>query len=247
MFDKTRQAFFLIFAVYSFLHISNVNAVDLGGFGSSIFRFQVKMAAKGNTQAEYKLGTLYEFGVSVEPNITEANKYYKKAAVKGYRPAINRLTYLEIKQSGYNKKKHDEWFKKLKNEVASSEPNSLILLGQMHKYGINVNKNINTALAMLQKASALGHTEIDSEIDELYREIEARNELKRKLELQQAEEEKTKLAVSKKSSAKKVVKPKQKPKKLSAEEKHLKYVEAMKKLNQDELILQQQQEWSENE
>jgi len=245
MLDKARQTIGLFVAVYSFLHISSASAVELGAFGSSIFQFQQKMAAKGNTSAEYKLGTLYEFGVSVKPNMEEARKYYERAANKGYNPAINRLTFLEIKQSGYKPNKHNNWFKSLSQQVESSEPNALILLGQMYRHGINVDKDLNKSLAMLQKASSLGHTEIESEIDEIYREIEAKNELRQKAEAQKAKAQKP--APVPKPVVKAAPKPNEDKAKLLKEAKRRKYEEAMRKLYQENLIMQQQQEWSESE
>lgn len=255
MLDKARRTVISFVAVYSLLQPFNLHAVELGAFGNSVFQFQKKMAAKGNTSAEYKLGTLYEFGISVKPDVKEASNYYKRAAKKGYQPAINRLTYLEIKQSGYNKSKHDTWFKNLSSQAASSEPNALILLGQMHRHGINVEKNLNKSLAMLQKANALGHTEVDSQIDEIYRELEAKAELRdRTLNTQTETTNKAPTAVKPKpkkakpvkvSKSKPVVAKKKRSK--SSEAKRRKYEEAMRKLYQESLIMQQQQEWSEEE
>lgn len=248
MFDRTRRTVLSFVAVYSLLHVNGVNAVKLGTFGNSIFQFQQKMAARGNTSAEYKLGTLYEFGVSVKPSVADANIYYQRAAKKGYKPAINRLTYLEIKKSGYLKAKHDPWFKNLTSQANASEPNALILLGQMHRHGINTEKNLNKSLAMLQKASSLGHTEVESEIDEIFRELEAKSELREKV----TEPVKEVVKVEKPKKVKKVAKapnpsPAKKQKSKKSELKRRKYEEAMRKLYQERLIMQQQQEWSENE
>ena len=241
-----RRTVFMFVAVYSLLHTFSVNAVELGAFGNSVFQFQKRMASKGNTSAEYKLGTLYEFGISVPSNIEEASKYYKRAAKKGYAPAINRLTYLEIKQSGYKNAKHDGWFKGLNDQANASEPNALILLGQMYRQGINVNKDLNKSLAMLQKAAALGHTEVDSQIDEIYRELEAKAELQEKVEQQkQAEKAPVVAKPAKKPVIKKVAKKSKST--ISKEAKRRKYEEAMRKLYQESLIMQQQQEWSESE
>lgn len=245
MLDRTRRTVISFVAVYSLLQINGINAVELGTFGNSIFQFQQKMAARGNTTAEYKLGTLYEFGISVKPSVEDANIYYKRAAKKGYKPAINRLTYLEIKKSGYVKSKHDLWFKHLTSQATSSEPNALILLGQMHRHGINTEKNLNKSLAMLQKASSLGHTEVESEIDEIFRELEAKSDLREKVT------EPVKEAAKVKKAEKVVKAPKPSPaksqKRQNSEIKRRKYEEAMRKLYQERLIMQQQQEWSENE
>jgi len=250
------------FTLFSYLTISlsfiSAYAESLGTFGDRIFEFQEKMAHKGNTFAEYKLGTLYEFGVSVKPDPVEASKWYKKAARKNYTPAINRLTYLDIKQNGYDRTRHDPWFKQLLNQVSSKEPNALILLGQMNRYGINVDKNLDKAIEYLELASALGHTEVDSEIDEINREIEASKAI-------------TKTTISKPENkpANKINKPEVKPatkpvykptaakktintpvKKIvteeSVEQKRIKYEAAMKKLMEENRLMEQQQKWAES-
>ena len=235
------------------LFISSVNAVELGSFGSSIFQFQKKLAAKGNTQAQYKLGTLYEFGVSVNPDIDEARNWYNKAAKKKYTPAINRLIYLEIKQSGYDKAKHDSWFKGLLDQAGKRDANALILLGQMNRHGINVSKNLDQSLTYLDIASSLGNSEIESEIDEVMREIEARDALKEKIEASRSEskeetnEAKPKPKAKKKPKKKVAKKPKPTPKPSNKDDRRRKYEAAMRKLQEEARLMKQQQEWSEEQ
>ena len=137
---RTRQLWVLVVSILAVFQIAHVNAVELGSFGQRIFQFQEKLAQGGNTLAQYKLGTLYEFGVSVKPDLEKARVWYKKAAAKGYKPAINRLTYLDVKKSGFDEKKHTAWFEDVLAESESSEANALILLGQMNRHGIAVEK-----------------------------------------------------------------------------------------------------------
>ena len=82
--SKVRSVVSLFVFLFLFQSIS-VNAAESGSFGSRIFQIQEKIAMKGNTLAEYKLGTLYEFGVSVEPSSEQASIWYKKAAKKNYK------------------------------------------------------------------------------------------------------------------------------------------------------------------
>jgi len=154
------------------LHSQALKAEDLGTFGTHIFMFQEKLAKRGNVRAQYKLGTLYEFGVSVKPNVEQARHWYQLAAESNYLPAINRNTYLEVKASGFIPQKHNQWLSELIQQAKTTEPNALILLGQMHRHGIGVKKDLEKSLDLLSQASALGHTEIDAEIDAISREIE---------------------------------------------------------------------------
>lgn len=221
-------------------------AVDLGTFGDRIFQFQEKLAKSGNKLAQYKLGTLYEFGVSVEPDLEAAKKWYQQSAAQDYEPAINRLTFLDVKQHGFDDDTHSEWFERVLKRVDENEPDALILLGQMNRDGIVVDRNLNLAVGLLQRASSLGHTEVDSQIDELKQAIrESRQQ-------QQAEKQKV---VEKAPPPKPKPKPvaRQQPAGKSAAEKRAereaarrRYEEAMRKLYQETLLLQQQQEWAES-
>lgn len=223
-------------------------AVDLGSFGDRIFSFQEKLAKSGNKLAQYKLGTLYEWGVSVDPDMNAATEWYQKSADQNYEPAINRLTFLEVKQHGYNEEKHGQWFDRVMKRVDENEPDALILLGQMNRAGIVVEKNLNLAVVLLQKASSLGHTEVDSQIDELKREIREAKAA------QKAAEPEPKKAEPKPAPQPKVVK-KAEPApsttdadKAAAEReaKRKRYEEAMRKLYQESQVLEQQQDWAES-
>lgn len=55
-------------------------------------------ANQGNMYAQYNLGQLYETGLGVEKNISEAKYWYQKAANQGNASAINRLTELNQKK-----------------------------------------------------------------------------------------------------------------------------------------------------
>ncbi|MCW9014807.1 MAG: sel1 repeat family protein [Gammaproteobacteria bacterium] len=252
---QTKKIIALFIVACSLLHITAIKAVDLGSFGARIFQFQKKLAEGGNTLAQYKLGTLYEFGVSVEPNVKEATVWYKKAAEDDYTPAILRLTYLEIQQTGFDEAKHSAWFDKVIKEVQASEANALILFGQMHRHGIAVDKNLNKAVLSLQQASSLGHTEVDSEIDAIKQEIAvnkqkrtlARKQLAEKKEAKKEAEKKAAKKAAAKSRSKKQVASYEQKKIAEKEAKRRKYAEAMRKLYKESLLIQQQQEWAESE
>lgn len=218
----------------SFFSSFNTANADESIFGYRIFEIQKKHALKGSTLAQYKLGTFYEFGISVKPNPQEAIVWYKKAADKHNKPAANRLMYLDIKLNGY-KSSHTEWLNKIKDETQKNNIHSTIVLGQLNHYGLGVKKNLPVAFKLLRKASVNGHTEIDFEIDAIQKQIAA-SKLKVKVS-----QPKIKIA---KTKSKSKLKPKSKLKQNELI-KRKKYEKAMHKLYQNQLILQQQQEWSE--
>lgn len=240
-----RQYRVVVVVFFCSLFLGNIQADELGSFGDRIFQFQKKLALRGNTLAQYKLGTLYEFGISVPPNVEEASKWYRKAAAEQYGPAINRLTYLQIKSSGFKPETHGEWLEELEELADSSDAHALILLGQMHHQGIHVEQNLKTALDMLERASSLGHTEVDSEIEQIQHKLTPL-----------AKPKKTTQAVKAKTSVKPDATVKSAPpkvdreaiareRKLQQEEKRKRYHEQMQKLQEETRLLQEQQQWAE--
>jgi len=239
------------------LWLNPLYAADLGSFGERIFQFQEKLANNGNKLAQYKLGTLYEFGVSVAPNQQQARLWYKQSASQGYQPAIDRLTYLEVRQNGYDENSHRVWFERVLTQAEAYEPDSLILLGQMNRHGIVVDQDLELALNLLQQASSLGHTEVDSQIDELKRQIHAnqqRSQASKKASKQANQQAKAKAKpvqakpVEQARPAKVVDTPVKAEidEQAEIEARRLRYEKAMRELYRQEQLLEQQQEWAES-
>lgn len=232
---KTKKLISTFIFICILLPITGVIAGDTSTFGDRIFQIQRNLALKGNKLAQYKLGTFYEFGVSIKPNIRQARAWYKKAAQSDYTPANHRLTYLDIKQNKYDESKHRAWRESVFKYAEKTEHNALLLLGQMYQNGIAVKKDLKKAINLLSKASSLGHTEIDSEINKINASINRKKQDKNK----------KKFSAKKKPVKKKKIK-KNTAQKDNREAKRRKYEESMRKLRQDQLILEQQQTWSES-
>lgn len=224
--------------ITSLVALSNTSQAE--EFGNRIFEFQHRLAERGNTFAEYKLGTLYEFGISVDADTDKAITWYRKAAGKQYLPAINRLTYHEIRKNGFRKQTHSPWLKELVKQAQSSEPNAMIVLGQMYHHGIHLKQDLNKALYFLDYASALGHTEIDQEIAQIQNALEPDEEIVEKTE--KTSPQSTKSVSKTTSKPKKVVARK----KESEADKRKKYEEAMLLLQEEARLLEEQQDWAES-
>ncbi|MCW8957341.1 MAG: hypothetical protein OQL09_10695, partial [Gammaproteobacteria bacterium] len=83
-----------------------VQAKDLTKYSSSVVEFQMKLARNGNSLAQFKLGSMYETGQGVEKDEKQAREWYQKSAAKGHQAARDRLTFMEVKESGYKADKH---------------------------------------------------------------------------------------------------------------------------------------------
>ncbi len=122
-------------------------------FSSGVFEFQQKLAKKGNAEAQYKLGNMYENGQGVKVNLDKAALWYRKSAAQNNAAAKMRLTYIDIKKNGYSVTKHSSWLKKLQNNAKAKDGESLLLLATMHKKGIVVKKDLNKSASLFKSAS----------------------------------------------------------------------------------------------
>lgn len=146
---------------------SSANSYDPS---ASVFLFQKQMAKRGNAESQYKLGLMYETGSGAKSSIASATRWYKKAALQHYKPASNRLTYLDIKKSGFTTA-HEEWLKNLKTEARFNDGEALFLLGQMYAEGTGVNKNLTRSLKYLKKAAGGNIPGSETEINHVEAEL----------------------------------------------------------------------------
>ena len=146
------------------LNTSSVLAVDFDGpAAESVFRFQKKMADKGLPQSQYKLAMMYETGAGVDKQITTAKVWYNRAALQNYKPARHRLTYLAIKERGYNRE-YDAWIKDLKRDATFGNGEAMFLLGQMYAEGVGVSRDLPKSMVILRKASAANVAGAEAEL-----------------------------------------------------------------------------------
>jgi len=171
-----------------------VQAKDLTKYSSSVVEFQMKLAKNGNPLAQFKLGTMYETGQGVAEDEKQAIEWYQKSAAKGHQPAKNRLTFMEIKKSGYKADSHKQWLNSVQREAESLDASSMILMADMYIMGAGVPKDPKKALALLKRTSAMGHSEVDGKIEELERDVNKSG----KQAAAKAKEDKRKQAAAKK-------------------------------------------------
>jgi hypothetical protein len=172
-------SFFLITALLCLP--ASVFALEVGNQSSNIFRFQQKLADNGDSRAQYKLAMMYEAGVGVDKNIEQAKHWYSKAAKAGSKAASDRITFLAIKQQGYQKAKHASWLEGIRADVRENKASAMIILGQMYRSGIGVKKDLNKSLELFYKVNRSGEENVDKEIIAVRSEIAASNAAKASL------------------------------------------------------------------
>ena len=168
-----------------------------------VFDFQMKLAKKGNAEAQFKVGEMYESGRGVEKNMDEAMKWISKAAAQGNQAAGYNLLYKDLDKNGVTRENKAELVD-LQNAAKGGDGYAQYYIGLMHSRGVGVKKSSNSALDWLGKASLVGITAAETEIARLNganqgAQAKAKRDAERKARQQQEakrkEEERRKLEV----------------------------------------------------
>ena len=129
--------------------------VTAENFDTGIFEFQQKLADSGNAQAQFKVGNMYESGRGVGQDLNAAMQWYEKSAANNYKPAKNRLTYLQVKRGGF-KPEHKSWLSEVKADADAGDGEASMMLGEMYEEGVGMPKNLVQAQAEYKRASVKG-------------------------------------------------------------------------------------------
>ncbi len=168
----------ILFISLSFILPASGYAVDASSQSNNVFVFQQKLANKGNARAQYKLATMYESGTGTEQDMEQARHWYYKASSAGVKAAKDRMTYLAIKQQGYDKTKNSAWLAGIQKDAKESKGDALFLLAQLYREGLGVKKDLNKSLEILDKVSLLGAADVESEMALIQQEVDANNKAK---------------------------------------------------------------------
>jgi len=128
-----------------------------------LFDFQMKLAQKGNAEAQFKVGEMYETGFGVKQDMTEANNWITKAANQGHETAGFKLLYWDMKKNGVTDANKAE-VETLKTKANEGNPQAQYYMGKMYAEGVGVKKNSDKAIGWLNKAALVGVLAAESEI-----------------------------------------------------------------------------------
>lgn len=152
-----------------------LHAEDAINQASNVFKFQQKLAKKGNVNAQYRLGSMYEMGEGVETDNEQARHWYIRASEAGSEPAKQRITYLTIIEQGYDQAKNGEWLHSVINDASQRKPDAVLLLGQLYRQGLGVEQDLDKSLELLNQVRILGTANVDKEIASIRLLIDAKN------------------------------------------------------------------------
>ncbi len=128
-----------------------------------VFDFQMKLAKKGNSEAQFKVGEMYESGFGVKQDSSEAMSWVTKAASKGHETAGFKLLYWDIEKNGMSNPNKIN-LGSLKAKAKQGNPQATYYLGKMYARGVGFKRNTNSAVKWLNKAAQVGIPEAESEL-----------------------------------------------------------------------------------
>lgn len=151
-----------------------------------LFDFQMKLAKKGNAEAEYKVGEMYETGFGVKKDMNEAMNWTTKSASQGHETAKFKLLYWNVEKNGLTEANKAE-LEALKAKANEGDPQAQFYLGKMHAHGVGVKKSSDKAIAWLNKAALVGVLAAERELITV-REGKQRQDLARQAKKRRANE-----------------------------------------------------------
>ncbi len=122
-----------------------------GDYAKALAAFKAE-AARGDKDAQFAMGRLYEEGRAVAPSLEEAEGWYRKAMKSGHTEAQFNLAVVLLRAPNRGK----EGLEVLQQCAASGNSRALLEMGTLYVTGNGVEKNTAKGKAMLEQASAKG-------------------------------------------------------------------------------------------
>ena len=220
-----------------------------------LFDFQMKLAKKGNAEAQFKVGEMYETGFGVKEDKAEAMNWTSKAADQGHETANFKLLYWDIEKNGVNDANRAR-YEALKTKANEGNPQAQYYVGKMYARGVGVKRSSSKALGWLNKAALVGVLEAEREatlvrenqqrwaIEKQRRDEKKRAELKAKRDKERLakQEKQRKLQAQKQAEAKARADELARKNAASAADAQSKVnLQAAEKAKKDKLVAQQKQ------
>ncbi len=124
-------------------------------------------AEQGNAEAQFYLGRLYDEGLDVSQDYTQALIWYRKAAEQGEPRAQNGLGIMYANGLGVSQD-YSEAIRWWRNAAEQGEANGEFGLGQAYAYGLGVAQDDIEARRWFRRAAERGHGSARDMLIELY-------------------------------------------------------------------------------
>jgi len=132
-----------------------INALGKGDFATALREFR-PAAERGDAEAQYRLGVMYEFGRGVAVDKAQAMTLLRKSAAQGNDSAQQELGVIYATGDGVAQDNSQAvaWFRKAANQ---GDPTAQYNLGLMIAQGSGVPRNDVVAIAWFRKSAAQGY------------------------------------------------------------------------------------------
>lgn len=185
--SRLKNSFVIITGLVFF---SMTAVTQAANYGAGVLEFQMKLATNGNANAQYRLANMLESGHGTTADHKQAIEWYKKAAAQNHKAAINRLTYIDIRENGL-KGSHKAWLSSLEKSAASRDGEAMLLLGQMYGSGVGVKQDSDRATTLLKSAKAKGVTGAEDELFKIENRLHSSRQQQRQQELEKQKQQAT--------------------------------------------------------
>ena len=139
-----------------------LEAYQRGDFADAIKRFSAE-AGRGDKDAQFALGRIYEEGSGVAASRPMAEEFYRKAAEQGHTNAQANLAVILL-----NTQRAEEGINWLRKAAKGGATRAMVLLGNLSLTGTGLTKNTADAKTWLQQAADLGDPEAFESLSLMY-------------------------------------------------------------------------------
>jgi hypothetical protein len=130
---------------------------------NNLFNLQIELANKGDAEAQFNVGEMYEIGFGVKQDKKEARYWISRSANQKHEKAGFKLLYWNLERDGL-KGKNKARVKELSKMADQGNAQAQYYLGKMYAHGVGINKNPDVAIDWLDKAALAGVLEAEIEL-----------------------------------------------------------------------------------
>ncbi|UCC55517.1 MAG: sel1 repeat family protein [Gammaproteobacteria bacterium] len=127
----------------------------------SLFKEKLREATRGDSAAQYDVGSMYQNGRGVTADRDKAIEWYTKAAAQDNQKAVSRLELMRANETR---------FSRTEARAARGDVDNQYDLGNMYEKGIGTRINYQQARDWYEKAAAAGHAGASFNLGLMYHE-----------------------------------------------------------------------------
>jgi hypothetical protein len=141
--------------------------ITVNSYANDTIETLLKMAERGEVEAQYQLGLLYKNIDYISKNDKKAFEWYEKAALQGHEKSQIAIGIMYAKGIGTikNEKKAFEWIEKT---ALKGMPIGQWLLGNLYFSGLGTSKNYKKAFEWYEKAALQNYAEAQYHLGTMY-------------------------------------------------------------------------------